>query len=155
MAFGVVLFTLLVQGVTMSGLLRRLGLVERSDARVEYELRHARLATLRAAEKHLDDLYQEGLLSGHAWEQLKSVVSERAAALAEAVREVLHAEPELEAEELDTARRELLRAQRSALQSLRRDGVISEESFETLTAEVDAGLGGLDLAASADSHTPD
>jgi hypothetical protein len=55
----------------------------------------------------------------------------------------------LEAEEVDTALRELLRAQRSALLGLRQDGVISDEVLETLTAEVDARLisGEFDLEA--------
>ena len=50
MAFGVVLFTLLVQSVTMSPLIRKLKIITRSDAQIEYELRHARLAALRSAD---------------------------------------------------------------------------------------------------------
>ena len=57
-----------------------------------------------------------------------------------AVRELLLTDPALEAEELDTGWRELQRAQRATLLSLRRDGVISEDVFEELTAEVDAQL---------------
>jgi K+/H+ antiporter YhaU regulatory subunit KhtT len=60
--------------------------------------------------------------------------------LAEAVREVMRSEPALQEEELDTARREVLRAQRSAYLGLRHDGVISDESFEKLVAEVDTVL---------------
>jgi hypothetical protein len=41
---------------------------------------------------------------------------------------------------LANARRELLRTQRSALLRLRRDGVVSDEAFDRLTAEVDARL---------------
>ncbi|NTU78013.1 MAG: Na+/H+ antiporter, partial [Chloroflexales bacterium] len=43
MTFGVVLFTLLVQGTTMHRLLKHLGLVEREEAELEYERRHGRL----------------------------------------------------------------------------------------------------------------
>ena len=46
----------------------------------------------------------------------------------------------MEAEELDTGWREILRAQRNAVLSLRHDGIISEDVFEQLTAEVDAQL---------------
>jgi hypothetical protein len=46
----------------------------------------------------------------------------------------------VEAEELDTALRELLRAQRSALAGLRHDGVLSDEAFELLVADLDARL---------------
>ena len=53
---------------------------------------------------------------------------------------MLLADPVLEAEELDTAWREMLRAQRSSLLSLRQDGVISDEAFEQLTTDIDAQL---------------
>jgi hypothetical protein len=46
----------------------------------------------------------------------------------------------LEAAEVETTRRELLYAQRSAYLDLRRDGLLSEEVFERLVADVDAGL---------------
>jgi len=49
MTFGVVLFTLLVKGTTTSYLLRRLGLVGRGKARLEYERRHGQLMAARAA----------------------------------------------------------------------------------------------------------
>lgn len=140
MAFGVVLFTLLVQSTTMRALIRFLKVITRSEAQVEYEMRHARLASLRIADTRLDRMHTEGLLSTHTWETLKQFIAQDAASLAAAMRELLLADPALEAEELDTGWRELNRAQRSALLGLRRDGVISEEVFEELTAEVDARL---------------
>jgi monovalent cation:H+ antiporter, CPA1 family len=140
MAFGVVLFTLLAQATTMRPLIHWLRLITRSKAQDEYELRHARLLAARAAEKRLYTLHQEGLLSTPAWEKLKSTVTEQVATLGEAVRQIMKDTPALEAEELDTARRELLRAQRSALLDLRRDGVVSDNVFEELTTEVDAAL---------------
>jgi hypothetical protein len=56
------------------------------------------------------------------------------------VREVMKSDPAVEAEELDTARREALRAQRSALRGLLRDGVITEENYSLLVGEVDTAL---------------
>ena len=140
MAFGVVLFTLLVQATTMRPLLRWLKVVMRSPEQVEYERRHARLASLRAAERHLDNLHRQGLVSTHAVEVLRPELDRNLASLADAVRDVLRARPHIEAEELDTTRRELLRAQRSALLGLRQDGVITDETFEELAAEVDLAL---------------
>jgi CPA1 family monovalent cation:H+ antiporter len=140
MAFGVVLFTLLVQGTTMAPLIRRLKIVSRTDAQVQYETAHARLAALRAADTRLDQMHNEGLISSHAWERLKPFIKQRAATLAEAVRSTMRADPAIEAEELETGWRELLRAQRSSFLGLRRDGVISEDVFDTLTTEIDAQL---------------
>jgi CPA1 family monovalent cation:H+ antiporter len=140
MAFGVVLFTLLVPATTMSRLIRKLKIVTRSEVQMTYELRHARLTALRAAEAHLERRHREGLISHHAWEVLKPRIMEQITYLVEAVREVMSAEPSLQEEELDTARREALRAQRSAYLGLRQDGVISDEAFEKLVAEVDTVL---------------
>lgn len=140
MAFGVVLFTLVVQSMTMKPLLRWLGIVIRDPLQIEYEKRHARMLAFRAAALHLDRMQREGFLSEHTWEVLRPELLERVDRLALDVRALQGAHPELAAKELDTARRELLRAQRSALRGLQREGAISEEVFEHLIAEIDAGL---------------
>jgi CPA1 family monovalent cation:H+ antiporter len=142
MAFGVALFTLLVQATTMNPLVRRLGIVTANPVQTDYEQRHARLTALRSAEAHIERRYREGLVSGPVWEKLKPKLQEQTALLADSVRELLRVEPALESEEMDTARREILRAERSAYLGMRRDGVISEDVFEKLSAEVDAELEG-------------
>lgn len=155
MAYGVVLFTLLIQSTTMRPLIRWLKIILRSDAQVEYETQHARLTALRSADARLDRMHNDGLLSSHTWEKLKKYLSGEAELLAEKVRGMLLADPVLEAEELDTGWRELLRAQRNSLLSLRQDGVITEEVFEELTAEVDAQLseGYASLPEERETHT--
>jgi hypothetical protein len=85
-------------------------------------------------------MHNDGLLSSHTWERLKRSVTGDASVLAEKVRGMLLADPALEAEELDTGWREMLRAQRNSLLSLRHDGVISEDVFEQLATEVDVQL---------------
>jgi CPA1 family monovalent cation:H+ antiporter len=140
MAFGVALFTLLVQAPTMNALVRKLGIITINPVQVDYKQRHARLTALRSAEAHIERRFREGLVSAPVWEKLKPKLQEQTALLADAVRELLRMEPSLESEELETARREILRAQRSAYLGMRGDGVISEEVYEKLSAEVDAAL---------------
>jgi len=140
MAFGVALFTLLVQATTMNALVRKLGIITINPAQVDYSQRHARLTALRSAEAHIERRYREGLVSAPVWEKLKPKLQEQIALLADAVRELLRVEPALESEELETTRREILRAQRSAYLGMRGDGVISEEIYENLSAEIDAAL---------------
>ncbi len=140
LTFGVVLFTLLVQSTTMAPLVKRLKIITHSDAQLEYELNHARLTALRSADARLDRLHNDGMLSAHTWERLKLNLTTEASTLAEKVRGLLLADPVLEAEELETGWREMLRAQRASLLSLRRDGVISDDTFERLSTEVDAQL---------------
>ncbi|MCJ7823746.1 MAG: cyclic-di-AMP receptor, partial [Anaerolineales bacterium] len=140
MTFSVVLFTLLFQGISMEGLLRRLGLITISDAQIEYQQRHARAIAARSGYEHVERLHQIGLVSDHTWERIHPMILGRVKALTSAVQEALHLAPELEAGELITARRESLRAQRNTLSTLRSDGVIGQETYEQLVAEVDIAL---------------
>ena len=146
MAFGVVLFTLLVQSTTMRPLIRRLGIIIRDPSQVEYEKHHARLTAMRAALNHLEHRHKEGLLSTQAWETLRPEYEKQVLTFGDEVRQTLKAAPDLEAQELDTARREALRAQRSALLGLFRDGIISQEVFSELGVEIDIRLGMEDLS---------
>jgi len=144
MAFGVVLFTLLIQSTTMGALLRKLGVVTRNEAEVSYELKHGRLLSLLSAGEHLEDMHRKGFITSQAWEVLRPELVGEAEQLALSVRELQAAHPELTKAELEDARRELMRARRAALQGLNREGIISEEAFETLAVELDAGLAASD-----------
>lgn len=140
MAFGVVLFTLLVQGFSMDWLVKKLKLIVRSPAQDEYELRHARFVAGRSSYDYLHRRSQEGMISEHTWQKLSTVLKKKNDSLMEEVKEVMTSEPEVEAEELDTAYREALRAQRTALNGLLHDGVISEDTYSQLIGEVDEAL---------------
>jgi CPA1 family monovalent cation:H+ antiporter len=140
MTFGVVIFTLLVQGLTMGPLVRRLKLSERSEIQFEYERRHARAVATRAAYDHLARMRRNGLLSDHTWQTIEPLLDQHNKALVEASKEVLISHPELEAEELESARKESLQAQRSTLSGLLKDGVITEDTYTQLISEVDAAL---------------
>jgi monovalent cation:H+ antiporter, CPA1 family len=140
MTYGVVLFTLLVQSTSMRGLIHRLHIITRSEAQLEYEKSHARLASLRVADTHLDQLHKNGGLSTPAWEQVKQMIHQQAETLISSVKGLVKADPSLEADELEKGWREAFRSQRSALLSLRQDGVISDEVYQELSAEVDAQL---------------
>ncbi len=140
MAFGVVLFTLLVQGLSMEGLVKRLGLVTQSEEQTDYQIRRARALAARSGHEHMQRMYTEGLISLHTWERVQPILKDRSEALAKAVQELLQSSPGLEADEVLSARKEELRAQRDMLAKLRRDGVINEVTFEHLVAEVDAAM---------------
>jgi CPA1 family monovalent cation:H+ antiporter len=140
MAFGVVLFTLLVQGLTMKPLINKMNLVERNEAQEEYERRHARSVMAKASYERLENMYRGGLISAHIWVMMSEPLKQHAKGLADAVTEALHANPAVEDEVFDTANREILASQRNALNMLLRDGIISEETYSHLVVEVDAAL---------------
>ncbi len=140
LTFGVVLFTILGQSVTMDGLLRRLKIIERSEARLEYERRHARALAARAGYEQLQRMHRDGLITTHTWDQVRHGARERLDALTQAVQEAMGRVPEMGVQQLAMARREGLRAQRAMLSRLRREGILSDESYVDLIAEVDLSL---------------
>ena len=140
MSFGVVLFTLLIQGTTMSSLLARLGLTQRKDSEIEYERRHGRLIAARAGYERLKELHHEGLISHPTWQQLEPEMQDELQIRLRAQTELLEAEPDLSEEARDDARREGLRAQRAMLSELWSNGVISEHVYNELVREVDMQL---------------
>lgn len=140
MAFGVVLFSLLIQGFSMAPLVRRLRLIQIDEKKVEYERRHARAVASREAFEHLQRMHRQGIITDHTWQTLSTPLKEHNQAMVEAVREVIASDPGVEEEELETARREYLHAQRSTISSLLKDGIISEENYSQLIGEIDAAL---------------
>ncbi|MBZ0303095.1 MAG: Na+/H+ antiporter [Anaerolineae bacterium] len=137
LTFGVVLFTLFVQGTTIGPLLRWLGVVNTSELHQEYETSRARLITLQNSEKHMQGLRQRGAISSYAWERIQPDLHQETEAATDKLRSLLEDYPELAELELRTARAEMLRSQRSVLLDLRRNGVISEEVFEQMAVSID------------------
>jgi len=140
MAFGVVLFTLLVQGSTISMLISRLGLVKESPQRLRYQQRHARLIALRAAVGRLETLYKRGLVARYVVDQLAPLVNARVDQVTQEETQSLENEPGIRQQALKDAWHEALRAQRSAITELYRENVISEAVYDQMVAEIDAML---------------
>jgi CPA1 family monovalent cation:H+ antiporter len=140
MAYGVVLFTLVVQGTTMRGLVSKLQLAQRTPSEIEYEQNQARAVAAQTAYRRLRGLNEEGLISDHAWTLIEPPMIRAIDARTQAVAEVLNRDRSMEVAELGNAYQEALRAQRSAYHNLLASGVISEESFSHLVAEVDTAL---------------
>ena len=140
MAFGVVLFTLLVQGLTMKPFITRIGLIKTSKAQTEYESLNARAVMARTAYKQLEIMYQEGLLSKHVWTLLANPIENHASTLVDAAAKMIHMHPDVETKELESAIQEVLKSERAVLRTLLQDGSISEETFSDLVQEVDTAL---------------
>jgi Na+:H+ antiporter len=140
MAFGVVLFTLLVQGMTMQFLLKRLDLVGRTTLQLEYERNQARVLAARAAFQRLEQLHDDGAFSAHTWQRLVPQLESYGRQAATDLQDLVKHEPALRSRELLLARREMLRAQRSAMTTLLRDDVISDEVYGEMIHQIDAGL---------------
>jgi len=140
MAFGVVIFTLIIQGFTMGPLTKFLKLIRHDERKSEYERRHARAVASHVAYQQLDKMRNQGLISEHTWGILARPLREHNHSLVDRVREIMASDPNLQNEELDAARIEYLRAQRNAFTDLLNEGVISESSYSQLISDVDKAL---------------
>jgi CPA1 family monovalent cation:H+ antiporter len=140
MTFGVVLFTLLIQGTTMRTVVNRLGLSERSEIQIEYQRHQARTFALKTGIERVDELHNEGLISEHTWQIIKPALQRHIQQRSEAVHEILHSNRSLELSEINSTFEEMLRTQRSSYASLLNSGSISEEIFTELVNEIDFAM---------------
>lgn len=139
-AFAAVLFTLVVQGLTIRPLVQFLKLIPSVEGRHDYELAHARLLASRAAERRLGELREHGALAENAYQLLRDALEITSRELAHEVDGLYDSNPDLESSELRIGQLESLRAQRSELFALKRRGVISDETYRKLITEVDERL---------------
>jgi CPA1 family monovalent cation:H+ antiporter len=145
MTFGVMLFTLLAQGTTVQFLLKRLGLTERPPHRVAREMRLGRLFAARAGLRRLEELHREGMLTPELWAGLREDYFHDQRRLTQEMSRLFLEHPELEREMLLQARRESLLAERGALVDAWHRGLLSDNVYEELRADVDHRLEALDL----------
>ena len=140
MTFGVVLFTILIQGFSMSPVLRKLGVVKNMEDRTEFELRRAQAVASRASLDRAKEMFQQGLISHNSWEVISKVLEERSSKLSAQSAGWLELHPELAFEELDNTWREILRVQRNTSLQLLTNDVISEETYQRITTQIDTAL---------------
>ncbi|QPC82898.1 Na+/H+ antiporter [Phototrophicus methaneseepsis] len=140
MTFGVVLFSLFVQGTSIGWLLSRLGIVKRDERQEEYDLNNARLFALRSAEAHLNELHDRHLVSQQTYEEVKQELNVVQTEYRTSMQHMLIEHPEMLATAKRNVWRDLLQVQRDALLDLRRDGTISEQIFEEIAVGIDQAI---------------
>ncbi len=145
MTFGVVLFTLLVQGTTIEGLIKRLKLSEKPAQQIELQRRQARLYAKRAGKLELDRLRKDGILYGDMWQAMGEVYDEEIAASKDNLLAHLQYYPEMEQELFLQAREDVLKAERRAVSDAQRRGLITEKVHREMIEELNNRLAALDI----------
>lgn len=152
MTFGVVLISILAQGLTMSPLLRRLGIVEGSEERDAYELARGRLQATNAALSELSEMEHVHFQNRHVLSGLREEYEEVARNAREEI-EGLHVDRELvETEELKWARRHLLLTEKNRVINAFHQGLLGQDIYERLLADIDARLLQLESGESEESR---
>ena len=131
LVFGCVLFSVIVQGLTIRPLLSRLGLTRRSDKERESEEALARVAAAQASSDALDRMRAEHLLSRPMVDRLQKRFEDWIEARSLHLFRMVAEEPSLAEANMDLMLREIGDAQKEALLRLMRRGSISEEVFQS------------------------
>lgn len=140
MTFGVVILSIMVQGLTMPALLRRLGLVGVREERGEYEVQRGRARAAHAVIKELDRIRLEGGVRADILRDLRAEYVGQAEDAETKIQGLQLRAAELLEEERDAARRHVLLVEKDAILAAHAKGLIGQEAMETLLADVDARL---------------
>ena len=138
MTFGVVAFTIIVQGLTIKPLLRVLGMgVLREDA---YELARVRQIAVSSARTELDDMLHSHLISRPTYAQLRSEIDSEMESAEKQVDEIYGSDKSRARPEMQTAKMKLAAARKSAIEQAVQDGLISQMSADKLIQAADKEL---------------
>lgn len=165
MTFGVVLLSILVHGLSMSPLLRWLGIVSGHQEHAEYELTRGKLQAAQAALEEIDRMSRAHFTNSEAIAGLRREYEQKVAHDRAALDEFHLERQQLHAEEVQWARRHLLLVEKGVVLDAFHQGVLSQTVQEKLLADIDAQLLRLesgeptesiqqrDRTDSADGHT--
>jgi CPA1 family monovalent cation:H+ antiporter len=155
MTFGVVLLSILIQGLTMSPLLRWLGIVERQELRAAYELARGQLQVANAALQELERMARSRLAPRSLLASLRERYERRVEGLEDDVEELRSRGEHIDADELHGARRHLLLVEKERAIELYRSGSLGREGYEKLMGDVDARLVRLESGEPEPDDEPD
>jgi CPA1 family monovalent cation:H+ antiporter len=128
LTFSVVFFSLIVQGLTISPLIRILGLQKTVGGLKEYEQLLFELQQAGAAGDELTRLYKEGQVSPQVFDKIDKENAERILAVNHGLNMLYDNYPALLLDQELSARKKLLYAEHLSIEKLLSEGVLSEET---------------------------
>ncbi|MFQ5654243.1 MAG: Na+/H+ antiporter [Planctomycetota bacterium] len=140
LVFGVVLLSLLAQGLTIKPLLGRLGLTQVGPGRHAYEREQARAIALEAAIDELGRIHRRGEIPEEKHRELEEELRAAQRGAHERQEEILARHPELAGARERAVMEQLLQRQRTALDQAYSSGAISEHALQELQGEIDRRL---------------
>jgi CPA1 family monovalent cation:H+ antiporter len=150
LVFGSVLVSLVGQGLSLPWLVKRLKLSKLSETQQQVEELQAQLITAKAAQDELDTLLKTGVLPKAVYEEMRSAYQVQIAGAEKALREFYNRRPDEfdaksgEHKKLDTIRRQLLLAEKAALNEAIRKRILTEEIARGRLTRIDKQLLKLD-----------
>lgn len=158
MTFGVVVISILFQGLTMSPLLRWLKIVSGHEKRTVYELARGKLQAANAALAELDHMSSARFKHANVISALREEYEHRIRRQESRIAELHLDDRQLHGEEMQWARRHLLVVEKKQVIDAFHRGVLNQDAYEKLLADIDARLlrveSGEPLAWQGDGRRP-
>ncbi|HTQ62545.1 MAG TPA: Na+/H+ antiporter [Candidatus Solibacter sp.] len=136
LAFGVVAFSIIVQGLTIGPLIRVLGLSQ-TDAHDEFTEARVRQIAASAGQAELEELFSTRVISGPVYERLRAELDSQVAALHAQVVELYGRDAGRAEAEMQTARLRLAAAEKSSIEAAVHSGFITTKAAAKLVDSVD------------------
>jgi CPA1 family monovalent cation:H+ antiporter len=140
MIFGTVVFSLLVQGLTIAPLIRWLKFDGKPPVMLEYEVLQGRLLADTAAIAELDNLRNRGAVTPSVYEDLKADYSGRHQALGDQLTRLSRVERAVERQQEERIRRHLVNVKKTRLSELLHEGIISDATHVEVNRLLDEEL---------------
>ncbi len=139
MTFGVVGFTLIVQGLSIGWLLKLLNIGGGNEHLQQYELERGKLIAANGAVLELEQMYQDALISTHVYQLLSEHNSKDIEQIKEVIEELVH-DPNVRDYEFKTTLKRLLLKQKDSVQDAMKHGIISthigEEVLNSINKQI-------------------
>jgi len=133
--FGVVAFSLIVQGLTIKPLLRTLGMAASTET--EYDRTKVRQVALSSARTELDELLRSHVISAPVHARLRREFDSSLAQAETQIAQMYKEDAERASNETRTARARLLAAERGAILRAFHDGLISHPTAAKMMDDAD------------------
>ncbi len=140
MTFGVVILSILVHGLTMSPLLRWLGIVRGHQEHAAYELTRGKLQAAQAALEEIDRMSRVHFTNPEALASLRREYEQKVERDSATLDELHLERQHLHGEEVQWARRHLLLVEKGVVIEAFHQGLLSQAVQEKLLADIDAQL---------------
>lgn len=140
MAFGVVLFTLLLPGLTMEPLVRILGMAPKSEKLDKYRELKALILTYRAELQTLGKMKSDDKISEVAYENWRDHLQEEIAKASRKMEDLQLSDSSIDDMQDRDAKVQLLQSRKDYLSKLVKDGVLTQDLAHHLALAIDSEL---------------
>ena len=134
--YGVVLLSILLQGTTMAGSMKRAGLIVETPEETEYEMALARRQAIRCLLDDLVSAEKKGTLSHETFDILHGRLAARREANDERIAQMIEQNPDLNELELEMHTSHLRALEKQVYRDLEKEGDIDYDSMESLVRDV-------------------